>query len=315
MNELHLSRKTFLRLLGYGSLLIVSAVLSIPRLLAFISASPHSENSSAHDARNNRARVYETVDLDKFHIKKIYPTKPEGREWFINMDDPASDGIFDVPADRIRNSDGSWRVGYVRLDQGYDGKYHVVMYVDTLKGQHQWTDVEITGHLRVVSASDQDKLNQIGLQWFARGNRHSSDVPCEGTSLKGRIHPDGHVAWIKEIWHDRGYTEEKAISKPTDSIVGRWIGWKSIMYNIEDGNAVKMEAYLDDKCDNNWVKVADLVDRGDWYCNDKRFNEADCHRPRNYIIANSGPKAAFRSDGVRWDFKNLSVREIQAIHI
>ena len=30
-----------------------------------------------------------------FKVKEIYPTKPGGREWFIDMNNPTSDGIFD----------------------------------------------------------------------------------------------------------------------------------------------------------------------------------------------------------------------------
>lgn len=106
--------------------------------------------------------------------------------------------------------------------------------------------------------------------------------------------------------------QRRSVSKATDFIEGRWIGWKTVMYNIENGNAVNMEAYLDNRCDNNWIKVTDVIDRGDWYCYDPRFDEVDCDRPRNYIVTNSGPRAAFRSDGVRWDFRYLSVREIYA---
>ena len=32
--------------------------------------------------------------FDKFGVKKIYPTKQDGREWFINMDNPNHDGPF-----------------------------------------------------------------------------------------------------------------------------------------------------------------------------------------------------------------------------
>jgi hypothetical protein len=310
MDDFHISRKAFLRLLGYGFIIIISSILNMSRLLSFTYASNSSKNTTSLE--NDNAPQINKEYLDKFGIKKIYPTKNRGREWFINMYEPTIDGIFNPQAEINRNSDGTWRVGFTNRQEGYNGKFHIMMNVDTPKGQQEWRDVEITGHFKVVSVSDQDPANQIGLQWFARGNRHSSDVPCEGTSLKGRIHPDGHVAWIKEIWHDGGYTEEKSIYEATDSIKGRWIGWKAIMYNIENGNAVKMEAYLDDKCDNHWVKVTDVIDTGDWFCDDPRFDEANCGRPRNYIVTNSGPKAAFRSDGVRWDFRYLSVREIQA---
>ena len=45
----------------------------------------------------------------------------------------------------------------------------------------------------------------------------------------------------KEIWHNGGYTAERAKAKVFDSILGRWIGWKVVMYNINNDTAVKME--------------------------------------------------------------------------
>ncbi len=35
-----------------------------------------------------------TTTPPKFKVREIYPTKPGGREWFINMNDPTSDDIF-----------------------------------------------------------------------------------------------------------------------------------------------------------------------------------------------------------------------------
>jgi hypothetical protein len=98
----------------------------------------------------------------------------------------------------------------------------------------------------------------------------------------------------------------------TDSLLGRWIGWKVMMYNINNNTAVKLESYLDDKNNNEWTKVTDLVDKGGWYAksSDKEFYSANCDRPKDYIITNGGPIVTFRSDGLIWDFKNLSVREI-----
>lgn len=37
---------------------------------------------------------------DKFGIKEIYPTKPGGREWFLNTDDPRSDGLFYITSNK-----------------------------------------------------------------------------------------------------------------------------------------------------------------------------------------------------------------------
>ena len=73
-----------------------------------------------------------------------------------------------------------------------------------------------------------------------------------------------------------------------------------------------MESYLDDKANNQWLKVSDLTDDGGWYANspDEIFYSANCGKVKNYIITNGGPLAVFRSDNMTWNFKDLSVREI-----
>ena len=86
------------------------------------------------------------------------------------------------------------------------------------------------------------------------------------------------------------------------------------MYNIENDSAVKLESYLDNNGTNSWIKVTDLEDNGGWYANasDSDFYSAHCGKPKDYIITNGGPIATFRSDDMVWDFRDLSVREIQA---
>jgi hypothetical protein len=75
-----------------------------------------------------------------------------------------------------------------------------------------------------------------------------------------------------------------------------------------------MESYLDDKANKKWIKVTDLIDNGGWYSNspDLVFYNANCGKPKDYVITNGGPIITFRSDNIVWDFKNLSVREIQS---
>jgi hypothetical protein len=249
-----------------------------------------------------------TTAIHNFKVKEIYPTKQNGREWFINLDDPTADGIFDPQSKLTQQPDGSWQI----KGRGGSGKYEdqVRMNVNTPKGEQQWKNVEITGYAKVISAeSSKDRLN-----WYARGARHSSSVPCEGTSLKGNIRVNGEVFWQKEIWHTGGYTNEKARAVATDnSLLDRWIGWKVVIYNINNDKAVKMESYLDDKNNNNWKKVTELIDNGGWSADtsDKVFYSASCGRPKDYIITNSGPIVTFRSDNMMWDFIDLSVREIQ----
>jgi hypothetical protein len=56
-----------------------------------------------------------------FKIKEIYPTKSGGRQWFINMDNPISDGLFDPGSPINKQSDGSWQAnGTVRSTNRYE---------------------------------------------------------------------------------------------------------------------------------------------------------------------------------------------------
>jgi hypothetical protein len=264
-----------------------------------------------------RRPIVEGKDL--FGVNEIYQTKEGGREWYIDMENPFSDDLFSSSFERniTRLEDGSWGVSgaAVRLNVGTPSNAEI------------WKNVEITGYAKVIdsissstAANDSRADNDEGeekdfasdLDWRARGGRHNHETPCEGTAYTGTIDINGNVRWKKEIWHTGGYTDARAVEKVTDSIVDRWIGWKVVMYNIDNNTAVKLESYLDDKNNNEWRKVTDLVDDGGWYANssDKEFYSAGCNRPKDYIITNGGPRVTFRSDNTIWDFKNLSVREI-----
>jgi hypothetical protein len=270
-------------------------------------------NDSSQNSTLISATTTPPTAVDKFGIKKIYPTKQSGREWFINMDNPTSDGIFHPQSTITRQPDGSWQIGGAgHHTNGKNEDSKVRMNVNTPEGMQPWKNVEITGYAKVISANSPTDDH---LDWYARGGRHSDDVPCDGTALKGWLGVDGTASWIKEIWFTDGYTDQLAKAKVTnDSILGRWIGWKVIIYNMDNDSAVRMQSYIDDKNNNHWVKVTDIIDDGGWYANasDNVFYSADCGKPKDYIITNSGPTVAFRSDNIVWDLKNLSVREIEA---
>jgi hypothetical protein len=260
---------------------------------------------------------------DLFGIDEIYSTKNGGREWFVNMENPFSEDLFSSTFENniTRQDDGSWRVSgsAVRLNVG------------TPSNAEGWKNVEITGYAKVIAPISSAAANESidddikadkgeveekdftsDLDWRARGGRHNDDNKCQGTAYTGTIDVDGNVRWKKEIWHTGGYTDARAIKKVTDSIIGRWIGWKVVMYNVNNNTAVKLESYLDDRNNNEWRKVTDLVDDGGWYANssDKEFYSAGCGRPKDFVITNGGSIVTFRSDNTIWDFKNLGVREI-----
>lgn len=269
-------------------------------LILFILGYNNNMISSAAAIPSNNSSKGEDI----FGIKEIYPTRPDGREWFLNSEDPRSDGIFYITSDKniTKQSDGSWLIN----------SSEVRMNVDTPPGLSEWKNVEITGYARILSVIDPSKENDLA--WFARSGIHSNKSPCEGTGLIGGIHTDGTVEWKKEILFREGYTDGRDKAKVVvDPIIGRWIGWKVVMYNTNNNSAVKMESYIDNKDTNYWVQVTNLTDNGGWSAksSDEKFYSTSCNKPKDYILTNGGPIVTFRSDNLVWVFKDLSVREIQ----
>ena len=97
-------------------------------------------------------------------------------------------------------------------------------------------NVEITGYVKVIS---ENSLSDDHLDWYARGGMHTLDAPCEGSALKGWLSVSGIASWVKEIWFPGGYTDQRDIVHTTSDdtpILVRWIGWKVVMYNINNNN-------------------------------------------------------------------------------
>ncbi|HEY7226816.1 MAG TPA: hypothetical protein VH481_01680 [Nitrososphaeraceae archaeon] len=247
------------------------------------------------------------IRYDKFGIREIYPTKENGREWYVNMENPKDDQNLSITfnPNLTRQVDGSWRISVPV----------VRMNVKTLEGETNWRNVEMTGYVKIVSVieNSSNKVIENDLTWYARGGKHNPEFPCEATAYMGGLYDNGKVGWKKELWFVGGYTDEKQSNKVTNSLVDRWIGWKVVIYNINNNSEVKLESYLDNTNSNYWVKVTNLVDDGGWYAKmpDSNFFAAGCYKDKDSIITNSGSTATFRSDNLIWDFKNLSIREIE----
>ena len=317
-------------------IIVVGIAVAVFTLLVYLPSLAYSQIpflSNVKTKNNNNSRFNNSINLsvDKFGIKEIYPTVKGGREWYVNMNDLRSDPIFSLGSSQSvikQNSSGGSRSNNDSRDDNGDNSSsniswritnpQVRMVVDTPPGSPQWKNVEITGYVKVnntnvTTAEHYQKDIPNHIAWLARSGVHTDRAPCNGTALSGALEDDGSVGWKKEIWFTGGYTNESAQAKPTNSIVGRWIGWKTVVYNIDNDKAVKMESYLDDKNNNHWVRVTNLTDSGGWYADtsDKRFYSANCGKPKDYIITNSAPRVVFRADNMILDFKDLSVREIE----
>jgi hypothetical protein len=286
-----------------------------------------SDFLSEADAKNDAFSVQESNSTndnkDIFGVSEIYPTAIGGREWFVNMTNPANSTHFSETDgfELIKQNDGSWRVNST----------HVRLIVETPQNMTDWKNVEITGYAKLSLPTDVNSTSSFdsnsnnatnnseseeieGLAFIGRSGRHSSQVPCEGTAYVAGLHNEGSVGWKKEIWHTGGYTDERAKNIVTKPILDRWVGWKVVIYDLQVNNqtAVKLDSYLDDRNNDSWKKVTDMIDNGGWYSrsSNEEFFSADCGKMRDQIIVEPGPFVIFRTDNLILDFKNLSVREI-----
>jgi hypothetical protein len=255
----------------------------------------------------------DTGTNDKFGIKKIYPTKPGGEEWYMNMQDPTNDPrTKQIPMSK--NSDGSWNVDedQIRYTVYTSSGYHPDLVVKDysilatrgyMQSPNDWKNVEMTGQVKFNSGSDDDWT------WYARGGRNTGNgwpEGCEATEYKGSLeYTSGRVRWAKEQFHV-SYVFSPWKNSPASGD-HKFVGFKTVMYNFQlDGKtAVKMESYVDPNNDNQWQKVYDFVDKGGW-----GSAGGECKGAPDQIITWGGPVAAFRWDGANVDIKNLSVREI-----
>ncbi|MGB7955459.1 MAG: hypothetical protein WCF23_15890, partial [Candidatus Nitrosopolaris sp.] len=266
--------------------------------------------------------------VDQFGVREIYPTKAAGEQWFMNMNDPNHDPRNDPGTTLTKNPDGSWKVksSEVRYNVFTSSGYHHEL-ITTLNQQqmaakgymqspNDWRDIEITGYLK-LNAQGGGTTGASGsllgghYTFYARGGHHTgSGAPagCEATSYHGEWDYVGTTRFAKEQWHvSYVFTPHKPA---TDSIVGKWVGFKTIMYNIQQNGktAVKIENWVDVNNNGSWVKVNDFVDSGG-------FGNAggECGGAPDQIITWGGPIVTYRWDNSPdVDVKDLSVREIQA---
>jgi F5/8 type C domain len=275
------------------------------------------------NTQNSAASIYEidvfgpaASDVDPFGIKKLYPTKSGGEQWFMNMDNPLGDSRFNPQNTITKNPDGSWKMKstQVRMNvytsTGYDADDIPTLNHGTIASKgymlapNDWRNFEMTQYVKVNTSPSDDNFSPNG-----RGGRHTgSGAPegCEGSSMKGDVFFSGKVRFAKEQWHvSYVFTNLKT---PTSSIEDKWVGIKFIVYNFVENNkvVVKTQLWLDTNNNGNFVKVDENVDRGGW-----GTEGTECGGAPDQIISWGGPITTFRWDtATDVDFKFLSVREI-----
>src|SRR5215213_9790222 len=237
---------------------------------------------------------------DKWGIKELYPTASNGPTWYIReVNDPTTDSLFYYgiyEGTTIKSiGTGVWQVDARSGTQ----EHGIRMHVDSPTGK--WKNTEMTGYFNIHSGDDQFTM-------IARhGPSYHDNGGCEAYGYYALTAVDGQVFFKKKLYHfNNGYTKRLAQVNALGDIHDEWVGMKFAVYDLPNGD-VKLELWID-KGDmtNKWQKETELIDKG----NLAVTGGDDCGRDATDKI-DSGTRVSFRADNSLFDFKKLSVREIQ----
>jgi hypothetical protein len=239
--------------------------------------------------------------VDKSGVDELYPTASSGPTWYIKeQEDPTADGylyygIYEGTTIDYKGS-GVWTVNA----QSGTQEHGIRIHVDSPTGK--WKNTEMTGYFNVESGDDQFTM-------IARhGPSYHDNGGCEAYGYYALTAVDGNVYFKKKLYHfNNGYTKRLAEVPALGDLHDKWVGMKFVVYDLPNGD-VKLELWIDNgDMTNNWHKETELIDKGNLAVE----GGDDCGRQATDKIED-GTRVSFRADNSLFDFKKLSVREINA---
>lgn len=258
--------------------------------------------------------------VDAFGITQLYPSKPDGAVWDSRHWALSGPYSIDGRADPNDPFGISGRRGTGTLNVTADGELVFggsqprIYFYPTDRGP--WQNVELTVYYQRVA---DDATAWGGLVIGMRsGPEGHGEQPCDAHTYYSRLRHDGAVDFEKELMHSPSSTQQRVAPElvwPADGQLpfGTWIGWKYVIYNVEGGTAVKLEAYRDlsgGVDGGQWELLNETTDVGGWSC------QTSCaeHAPSNGqsdMIQLQGGVTFIRNTGVtEARYKWLTIREI-----
>jgi hypothetical protein len=310
----------------FGQKTLHSPILTI--LIAVIIISAYNHHTTDIAIQHEPPSVNVNVKTKIEGVVMLYPTKDGGDEWFMGPE-LKNDTRFDANANISKNQDGSRSVnstaqttlniwtrdsGDFRNKSGMDTYNHSIIEARGYWYKpSDWKNVEMTGYFKLNNYTEDEYTTYSRSIWH-----NTTHNGCGGSDYKLRLHFDGSVTFDKEEWHVHYSEQPNSARMPEHKIVdglgnltNKWIGLKSVVYNIEQNGTSypKLEMWIDQNNNNTWKKIHEYVDKGGWGSTMNR-----CGGAPDQLITWGSPVVTFRWDGTaNVDFRNLSVREIQPL--
>lgn len=267
-----------------------------------------------------------SLALDRFGVRRLWPTAPGGLEWHARWEEPARQFSGRDPEDAwfdAAHGDASYRVngdGTLRISGSVPR-----MYVHDPALERQWRNVEITMYFRRVADRS---VSWGGMVSMARTNHGTSGDEdrdkCDTRGIGARMRYDGSFDFEKETNHPESEPVARKSYWSGGMPLGQWIGYKHVVYDTLPGRVLQ-ELWIDEaegRGGGDWVLVNRFEDDGSTF----GARSPACHAEVSSSLAlTSAPERAgsesgkpnltvyFRSDEVAPDglwYKWGSVREI-----
>jgi hypothetical protein len=217
------------------------------------------------------ASAYAGDSLDHFRIKKLFPTKAAGREWFSQWNGRARNFTGIDPEDKwfdADHGDGQYAVdGNGRLTATGPT---VRMYVHDPGRRTEWNEnLEITVYFTRIRETK--LVSYSGLQIFARTNHGTVGDEnrnlCDDRGYGAKVTVDGRWEFEKETAHHRtnGYVSVATVKPWPELPTNVNVGVKFVIRNLCQDTQVKLELYRDltgGALGGHWEKLTEFVDTG-----------------------------------------------------
>jgi hypothetical protein len=180
---------------------------------------------------------------DPFGIDQLYGSDPGGMRWeadwdggeYAWSDDPWVEIVSGDNA-RYRNHDG------VLTITGETSR----LYVRDPDKERQWGNVEATIYAKRIDDGD---VPYSGIVTEVRTNHGMTagleEAPCDTRAISARLRFDGTADFGKEISHPNTIATEAVPVFPDGMPYNQWIGYKHVVYDIDDGTGTHQELWID----------------------------------------------------------------------